>query len=75
MKLDTTDLKILRLLQADGSLSNLELAKKINLSPSPTLARVKRLEESGVIAHYAALVNPAALGLQLTVFISISLAK
>jgi len=75
MKLDTTDLKILRLLQADGSLSNLELAKKINLSPSPTLARVKRLEESGVIAHYAALVNPAALGLQLTVFISISLEK
>lgn len=73
MKLDAIDLRILDELQHDGSLSNVELAKRVHLSPSPCLARVKALETSGVIGRYVALANAAALGLGLNVFISISL--
>ncbi len=73
MKLDTLDLRILAELQADGSLSNVELARRVHLSPSPCLARVKALEASGVISRYVALASAAALGLGLNVFISISL--
>ena len=73
MNLDKTDLRILDHLQRDGSLSNVELARKIGLSPSPCLARVKALESAGVIEKYVALANASALGLGLTVFISISL--
>ena len=73
MKLDTVDLRILRELQADGSLSNVELARRVHLSPSPCLARVKALEAAGVISRYVALANATALGLGLNVFISISL--
>lgn len=73
MKLDTTDLKILDELQRDGSLSNVELARRVHLSPSPCLARVKALQEAGIIVRYVALANAAALGLGLNVFISISL--
>ena len=73
MKLDTTDLRILAELQANGALSNVELARRVHLSPSPCLARVKALEHNGVIDRYVALANAAALGLGLNVFISISL--
>ena len=73
MKLDATDLRILAELQAHGALSNVELARRVHLSPSPCLARVKALEHNGVIDRYVALVNAAALGLGLNVFISISL--
>src|SRR5574343_636334 len=73
MKLDGIDLRILKELQQDGSLSNVELARRVHLSPSPCLARVKALETAGVIQHYVALANPKALGLDLNVFISISL--
>ena len=73
MKLDAIDLRILAELQADGSLSNVELARRVHLSPSPCLARVKALEAAGVISRYVALANAAALGLGLNVFISISL--
>src|SRR3546814_10112248 len=73
MKLDLIDLRILDELQRDGSLSNVELAKRVHLSPSPCLVRVKALETSGIITRYVALVNAAALGLSLNVFISISL--
>jgi DNA-binding Lrp family transcriptional regulator len=73
MTLDNIDLKILDELQRDGALSNVALAKRIGLSPSPCLARVKALESSGVIQRYVALASAAALGLGLTVFISISL--
>ena len=73
MNLDTIDLRILAELQADGSLSNVELARRVHLSPSPCLARVKALESSGMISRYVALVNAQALGLGLNVFISISL--
>lgn len=73
MNLDNLDLRILAELQADGALSNVELARRVGLSPSPCLARVKALEKSGVIARYVALCDPARLGLGLNVFISISL--
>ena len=73
MKLDSINLHILAELQADGSLSNVELARRVHLSPSPCLARVKALEAAGVIQRYVALANAAALGLGLNVFISISL--
>lgn len=74
-ELDAIDLRILSELQKDSSISNVELARRINLSPSPTLARVKNLESSGVISRYVALADPAALGLQLTVFVKVSLDK
>lgn len=73
MNFDGTDLKILRELQRDSSLSNVELAKRVHLSPSPCLARVKALEASGCIREYVALLAPEHLGLRLNVFISISL--
>jgi Lrp/AsnC family leucine-responsive transcriptional regulator len=73
MQLDTIDLKILAQLQADSSLTNVELARRVHLSPSPCLMRVKALETTGVIERYVALVNARALGLGLNVFISVSL--
>jgi DNA-binding Lrp family transcriptional regulator len=73
MQLDAVDLRILAELQADGSLTNVELARRVHLSPSPCLARVRALESAGVISRYVALANPRALGLDLSVFISISL--
>lgn len=73
MMLDSIDLRILEQLQHDGALTNVELAKRVCLSPSPCLARVKAMESAGVINRYVALVSAAALGLGLTVFISISL--
>ena len=73
MNIDITDLKILTELQNDSSLTNIELARRVHLSPSPCLTRVKSLEAAGVITRYVALVNPKQLGLTLSVFISISL--
>ena len=71
--LDTIDLRILRELQADAGLSNVELARRVHLSPSPCLARVKALERAGLIRQYVALLDAKQLGLHLNVFISISL--
>jgi DNA-binding Lrp family transcriptional regulator len=71
--LDTIDLRILRELQADAALSNVELARRVGLSPSPCLARVKQLEKRGVIQKVVALLDAQQLGLRLNVFISISL--
>src|SRR3954468_744715 len=71
--LDATDLRILAQLQQDGALSNVELARRVHLSPSPCLARVKALESAGVIQRYVALADAKALGLGLNVFINISL--
>ena len=73
MQLDAIDLRILSQLQEDGSLSNVELARRVHLSPSPCLARVKALEAAGVIARYVALADAKALGLGLNVFINVSL--
>lgn len=73
MKLDLIDIKILNELQNDSSHSNVELAKRVHLSPSPCLMRVKALKDKGVIRNYVALADPKVLGLGLNVFISISL--
>jgi len=73
MKLDTIDIRILNELQNDSSHSNVELAKRVHLSPSPCLMRVKALKDRGVIRNYVALADPKVLGLGLNVFISISL--
>ena len=60
--MDSIDRTILNELQAEGRLSNQELAQRVHLSPSACLRRVKALEDSGVIAQYVALVNPRAVG-------------
>ena len=73
--LDRTDKRILELLQQDGSLSNLELADKVGLSPSPCSRRVKALEDSGLITGYRALLDARKLGLDLQALISISMDK
>ena len=73
MQLDAIDLRILGELQQDGSLTNVELARRVHLSPSPCLVRVKALESAGVIQRYVALADPKAIGLGVNVFISISL--
>src|SRR5450631_1126908 len=73
MRLDPVDFKILGELQHDGSLTNVELARRVHLSPSSCLMRVKTLERDCVIQRYVALANPKAVGLGLNVFISISL--
>ena len=73
MKLDPVDIRILNELQNDSSHSNVELAKRVHLSPSPCLMRVKALKDKGVIRNYVALADPKILGLGLNVFISISL--
>jgi len=73
MKLDPIDIRIMNELQNDSSHSNVELAKRVHLSPSPCLMRVKALKDKGVIRNYVALADPKILGLGLNVFISISL--
>ena len=73
MQLDAIDLRILAELQQDGALTNVELARRVHLSPSPCLVRVKALEAAGVIQRYVALADPKAIGLGVNVFISISL--
>jgi len=72
-KLDKTDRKILEILQRDGSLSNLELADLIALSPSPCSRRVKILEEAGYFKGNVTLVNPASIGVNVHVFIQVTL--
>ncbi len=66
--LDAIDRRILRALQRNGRMSNVELANAVGLSPSPCLRRVKLLEEKGVIDQYVAVLNGPRLGLGLTVF-------
>lgn len=74
MKLDKTDLKILELLQRNSKITNLDLSKKIGLSPAPTLERVKKLESTNVIASYHAKVDPEALGLKVQTYVLVNLA-
>ena len=74
-QLDKYDRQILTLLQKNGRITNQELAEAISLSPSPTLRRVKQLEESGLIDGYVALLSARKLGLTLMAFIGISMDK
>jgi Lrp/AsnC family leucine-responsive transcriptional regulator len=72
---DAVDKRILAVLQANSKLTNVELAEQVHLSPSPCLARVRSLEQRGIINRYVALLDPHAVGLNVSVFISISLEK
>jgi len=71
IKLDRIDRYILAELQKDGRIANNILAQKVGLSPSPCLRRVKMLENCGAISRYAAVINPIALGLELTVYVRV----
>ena len=73
IKLDRIDLKILRDLQDNGRMTNVELAKRVGISPPPCLRRVRTLEQTKCIRGYHADVNPAALGFGVTVFANRSL--
>ncbi len=73
VKLDKTDLRILKLLQANSKITNLDLSKKIGLSPAPTLERVKKLETNEVVKSYHAKVDPRKLGLNVNTFVLVSL--
>lgn len=73
--LDALDRKILESLQADGRISVADLAAKVGLSPSPCLRRVRNLEKAGVISRYVALLDQRAVGLPVSVFVSIKLEK
>lgn len=73
VQLDRTDRRILELMQANGRISNLELAERVGLSPSPCSRRVKALEDAGLIAEHVTLLNANKLGLSLQAYIHISL--
>jgi DNA-binding Lrp family transcriptional regulator len=73
MKLDAIDRKILQKLQANGRMTNSELAKQISISPPPTLERVKKLEKNGVIKKYVALVEPETVGINNFTFVEVTL--
>ncbi|MBK5941594.1 Lrp/AsnC family transcriptional regulator [Halochromatium roseum] len=75
MTLDRYDRHILEILQAEGRISNQELADRIGLSPSPCLRRVRALEEAGIIGGYRAMLDAKRLGLDLIAFISIAMDK
>ena len=70
-----TDLRLLALLQRAGRASNADLAAQVNLSPSACLRRIQRLESAGVVAGYAARLDPKALGLGLQAFVRVQLEK
>ena len=75
MQLDRAEKQLLRTLQREGRISNVDLAERIGLSESPCFRRVRRLEESGVIAGYGARLDARLLGLQVTAFVQVSLDK
>jgi Lrp/AsnC family transcriptional regulator, leucine-responsive regulatory protein len=72
---DEVDRSILAVLEKHGRISNAELAAEVGLSPSPCLRRVRRLEETGVIRGYRALIDPAAISRGLRVFVGIRLMR
>lgn len=75
LELDRTDLKILSILQEDGRIQIADLAPKVALTPAPCLRRIRRLEEAGVIARYAAILDPRKVGLGLTAHLEVQLDK
>lgn len=72
-ELDSFDIALLAALQAEGRLPSVALAERVHLSPSQITRRMRRLEEAGVIRRYAALLDPAAIGLHVVAFTSVSL--
>jgi DNA-binding Lrp family transcriptional regulator len=75
LDLDETDLRILRELQADGRMTNVELARRLGLSAPPCLRRVRALEEAGVIRGYRALVDQRSVGYEVMFFAFVQLAS
>ena len=75
MTFDRAEKEILRALQTQGRMSNVELAERVGLSESPCFRRVKALEENGVIRRYGAQLDQRALGLQVTAFVLVNLEK
>jgi Lrp/AsnC family transcriptional regulator, leucine-responsive regulatory protein len=73
--MDAIDLRILECLQRDARMSNVELARAVNLSPSPCLARVRALEAGGYIARYVTLLDAKRLGLTVSVLVQVTLEK
>ena len=75
MELDVFDRRILTALEKDARQTNQALAEKVGLSPTPCLRRVRRMEKEGVITNYSANINRKALGLDLTIFITVKVAR
>lgn len=75
MELDGIDLRILGVLQETARISNVDLAAKVGLSPSPCLRRVRELEQQGVIRGHVTLVDPAAVGLPVSVVVQVTLER
>jgi DNA-binding Lrp family transcriptional regulator len=73
--LDAIDRRILAVLQDNARVANVDLAAQVGVSASPCWRRVRELEESGVISRYVTLVEPAALGLQVSIFVQVTLEK
>jgi Lrp/AsnC family leucine-responsive transcriptional regulator len=73
IELDDIDRRIVKALQGDGRLPMVDLADRVGLSPTPCQRRVRRLEEEGVIARYAALVAPPSLGFDLQAMVQVTL--
>src|SRR6476661_10800663 len=73
--MDEVDRSILAVLDKDGRISNTELAERVGLSPSPCLRRVRRLERTGVIRGYRAVIDPAAVGRSLRVLVGVRLVR
>ena len=73
--MDAIDLRILERLQHDARISNVELARAVNLSPSPCLARVRALEEDGTIEKYVTLLDPKKIGITVSVLVQVTLEK
>lgn len=71
--LDEVDLQLLKLLQADGRITNADLAKKVGLSPPSVLQRVRALEKAGIVRGYSAILDPDRLGYKIMAFVQISL--
>ena len=73
--MDAIDLRILERLQHDARIANVELARAVNLSPSPCLARVRALEEDGTIARYVTLLDAKRIGITVSVLVQVTLEK
>lgn len=75
LKLDETDIKILEILQTQGRITNSKLAKSVNMSPSPTLERVKKLERNGLIEKYVAILNAEKAGINCFTYTEVTMVR